>query len=222
MSGADVPRLSRFGRGFSNFWLKLATGISLADSQSGFRAYPVAALRRLPCAGRHYDFEVEILVRAAWAGLALRSVAVSIHYGNGDERVSHFRHVRDNLRISRVYARCVTRNFLPWPHKLLPTSNGCLHESLSWRHPLRSLKILLHESTSPKEIAAAAMLGVFLGALPLIACHGIVIVFFATRLRLNRLIALNIQHLCAPPLVPALAVEVGYFARHGRFLTELT
>jgi uncharacterized protein (DUF2062 family) len=46
--------------------------------------------------------------------------------------------------------------------------------------------------------------------------------FVSTRLKLNRLIALNVSHLCAPPLVPAAAVEIGYFIRHGRFLTEFT
>jgi len=63
------------------------------------------------------------------------------------------------------------------------------------------------------------MLGVFLGALPLIACHTIVIVFFATRLRLNRLVAFYASNLCMPPLVPALAIETGFFMRYGRFLT---
>jgi uncharacterized protein (DUF2062 family) len=90
------------------------------------------------------------------------------------------------------------------------------------RHPLRSLKILLHESTSPWEIAAASMLGIFLGTLPLIACHSVVIVFCATRLRLNRLVAFNVSHLCVAPFVPALAIEVGYFARHGQFLTQFS
>ena len=51
--------------------------------------------------------------------------------------------------------------------------------------------------------------------------HCAVIVFAATRLRLNRLIALNVSHLCAPPFVPMLCLEVGYYARHGAWLTEL-
>lgn len=214
-----APRLSRFGRHFSNFWLKLAAGASVPDSQSGFRAYPTAALRQIPCTTRRYDFEVEILVRAAWAGLRLASVEVSTCYQPAEGRVSHFRLLRDNLRISRAYARCVTRNFIPWPHKKLgPAAAG--EEQLSFRHLGRSLRILLRENSSPREIATASMLGIFLGTLPLLACHSVVIVFCATRLRLNRLMALNISHLCAPPLVPALAIEAGYYLRHGRFLTQ--
>jgi len=33
-----IPRSSRFGRAFSNFWVKRETGVSLSDSQRGFRA----------------------------------------------------------------------------------------------------------------------------------------------------------------------------------------
>ena len=46
-SAANVPKSSRFGRKFSNFWCKLETGINCADTQSGFRAYPVRALHEL-------------------------------------------------------------------------------------------------------------------------------------------------------------------------------
>ena len=45
-SAANVPGASRFGRGFSNFWLRLQTGQSLGDTQSGFRIYPAGAFRR--------------------------------------------------------------------------------------------------------------------------------------------------------------------------------
>ena len=64
------------------------------------------------------------------------------------------------------------------------------------------------------------MLGVFLGTLPLIACHSVAIFFVATRLRLNRLVALSVSNICMPPFVPALAVTVGYYMRHGSYLTE--
>ena len=102
MGPADTPGVSRFGRRFSNFWLKAATGVSLPDSQSGFRAYPVAVLRALECSGRRYEYEVEILVRAAWAGLALDSVDISVHYDAPENRVSHFKPFLDNLRISKI------------------------------------------------------------------------------------------------------------------------
>jgi glycosyltransferase involved in cell wall biosynthesis len=44
---ANVPASSRFGRKFANFWLKVETGLTVDDCQSGFRAYPVGYLNRL-------------------------------------------------------------------------------------------------------------------------------------------------------------------------------
>ena len=69
-----VPGLSRFGRSFSNFWLRVQTGQKISDVQSGFRAYPVSVLEKLKFYESRYAFEVEVLVRAAWAGIELQEV----------------------------------------------------------------------------------------------------------------------------------------------------
>lgn len=218
--GQLIPFASRFGRGFSNFWLRLDAGVKLPDSQSGFRAYPVEVILGLSCLnGRRYAFEVEILVHAARAGVKLASVPIGVHYPSA--RVSHFRPLLDNILISEVYARSFMRNFLPWPYRIVQSPYSAPDENVS-RHPLHVLKRLITESSTPPRMAASAMLGVFLGALPLIACHSIAIMFCAGRLRLNRLMAINASHICAPPFVPALAIEIGYYMRHGGFLTELS
>ncbi|MCC6544386.1 MAG: DUF2062 domain-containing protein [Nitrospirae bacterium] len=216
--GEMVPFSSRFGRKFSNMWVWITTGWRVPDSQSGFRAYPVAALRQVKCQGRKYNFEVEILVRGIWAGLSIVHKDISVHYSDETIKASHFDPLRDNARISWTYTRLVLRNFLPWPHKVIFNTDS--EEKLSILHPIRSFKLLLRESLSPKDMALSSMLGVFLGALPLIACHSIMIFFVATRLRLNRLVALSVSNICMPPFVPGLAVAVGYYMRHGSYLTE--
>jgi len=213
-----VPFSSRFGRQFSNMWIWITTGWRVQDSQSGFRAYPVAALRQVNCRGRRYDFEVEILVRGVWAGLSIVYTDILVHYSDETKKASHFDPFQDNVRISRVYTWLVIRNFLPWPHKVLFNTDS--KERLSILHPVRSFKLLIHESGSPKDMAFSSMLGIFMGTLPLISCHSIAIFFIATRLRLNRLVALSVSNICMPPFVPALALSVGYFIRHGRYLTE--
>jgi len=114
---ADVPGKSRFGRSWSNLWTRIVTGKTTPDSQSGFRAYPVRLLAGLRFFGRRYEFEVEVLVRAAWAGLEFDWVDVSVHYFQGPERVSHFKPLRDNFRISVVYTLLVLRRLLPFPHR---------------------------------------------------------------------------------------------------------
>ncbi len=221
-SMTDTPGTSQFGRKFSNFWVKISSGISVSDSQSGFRAYPVAALRKIKCLAKRYNYEVEILVRSIWAGLTVQSVDIAVHYNEQTIAASHFRPVVDNARISLTYSLLVIRNFIPLPHKIMFGKSHQQRMKFFLFNPFKTLKMLVTEKTSARQIGYAAALGIFLGTLPLIAMHSVAIIFFATRLKLNRLIALNVSHLCAPPFVPAIAIEIGYFLRHGHFLTEFT
>ncbi|MCF8068342.1 MAG: DUF2062 domain-containing protein [Desulfobacterales bacterium] len=213
----NVPFSSRFGRKFSNFWVWMCTGLQLKDTQSGYRAYPLLLFNQINFKADRYDFEVEALVKGVWAGLDVNSADVSVSYSEETINASHFRSVIDNARISWTYTQLVIRNFLPVPHKILFKTEAAGEKKLSVKQPKKSLKLLFTEATSPREITIACMLGIFLGTLPLIAMHSITIVFAATRLRLNRLIALNISHFCAPPFVPVIAFEIGYFLLHGEF-----
>jgi glycosyltransferase involved in cell wall biosynthesis len=218
----DTPESSRFGCKFSNFWVRVSTGISVSDSQSGFRAYPVDALRRLHCLSRRYNFEVEILVKGIWAGLAVQSVNIAVNYNPETIEASHFRPFVDNFRISLTYTYLVTRNLFPLPHRVLYGQKPAERIKSFFLNPFRGLKLLVTEKSSPRQIMFAVMLGIFLATLPLVAIHSVAIAFVATRLKLNRLIALNVSHFCAPPFVPGMAVELGYFLRNGKFLTEFT
>ncbi len=218
---AEVPGSSRFGRRFSNFWLRLQTGRSLGDTQSGFRAYPLAVLTGLKLREQHYSFEIEVLVRAAWAGVPLREVDISVHYPPPGERVSHFHKFRDNLRLTLLNTHLTMRSVLPWPHrKLIQEEGGTIKVSIF--HPWRSLKMLLTENATPGQLAAAGALGVFLGTVPLIACHTIAILFACGFFRLNKVAAVSASQLCMPPLVPALCIETGYYLRHGSWLMEIS
>jgi uncharacterized protein (DUF2062 family) len=64
--------------------------------------------------------------------------------------------------------------------------------------------------------------GIFFATLPILFAHTLVILYVAARLNLNKVVAVNVQHLCMPPLVPALCIEVGYYMRHGQWLTDLS
>jgi glycosyltransferase involved in cell wall biosynthesis len=108
----NVPASSRFGRKFANFWLRIETGISIGDCQSGFRAYPVKCLSGIKTYGSHYDFEAEILARGAWAGLKLKTVPVEVWYPEPQSRVSSFKPFLDNFRISVMHARLVGKRFM--------------------------------------------------------------------------------------------------------------
>ena len=217
----DVPGLSRFGRHFSNFWLRLQTGQKVGDTQSGYRCYPLSVLEKLKLRENGYAFEVEVLVKAAWAGIALREVDISVYYPPESERISHFNVFWDNVRLSLLNTRLTLRSFVPYPHRRILDREKGDHEITIW-HPIRSLKTLLTENWSPGQLATAGAMGVFLGTLPLIGLHTITILFAAGFFRLNKLAAVGTSQFCMPPLIPALCIETGYFMRHGEFLTEVS
>jgi hypothetical protein len=53
----------------------------------------------LGAGAQHFAFETEVLIRAARAGLEIRSVPVRVYYPPPEERVSHFRPWADTVRI---------------------------------------------------------------------------------------------------------------------------
>ncbi|MBL4847037.1 MAG: glycosyltransferase family 2 protein [Planctomycetes bacterium] len=89
LAGSGAGWGSRIGCWLSNAWLRLAGGPALADTQTGFRVYPLEAIGHLGLRGVRYDLEVEVLARASWEGLALRSRPIQVRYFPREERVSH-------------------------------------------------------------------------------------------------------------------------------------
>jgi uncharacterized protein (DUF2062 family) len=210
-----VPGSSRFGRAFGNFWVRIQTGTKVRDIQSGYRAYPMALLRNMMCLSKRYAFEVEIVVRALWGGVHVHEVGVRVHYPDAQHRVSHFDKLHDNLRLTLLNTHLTLRAIAPWPHPRIEAPEA----AISVWHPVRSIGALLTEHATPRQLALAVALGVFLGALPLIACHTLAILIAAALLRLNRVTAVAASQICMPPFVPALCIEIGHLLCYGRFLT---
>lgn len=216
----NVPGKSRFGRRFANFWLHLETGVHIDDCQSGFRAYPVKYLNQLKFSGSHYDFEAEVLAKAAWAGLQLRTVDVEVIYPKPEHRISSFKPFLDNLRISHIHAMLIGRRLLPWGQRRLVEQKKIDFKML--RHPGKLLKMLLTENATPGGLAMAAAVGAFFAILPLLFIHTFIIIYVSTRLNLNKVVSVNVQHFFMPPFVPAMCIETGYYLRHGYWLTDLS
>lgn len=76
----NMPGKNTFANKFSNFWFRVETGMRLDDTQSGFRLYPVRRMKGMRFLTRRYEFEVEVLVRAAWRGIAVRNIPVNVFY----------------------------------------------------------------------------------------------------------------------------------------------
>ncbi|MFZ5569446.1 MAG: glycosyltransferase family 2 protein [Thermodesulfobacteriota bacterium] len=114
MRTEKAPWTSRFGRGFSNFWVWAAGGPRMTDSQSGFRLYPLPETLHLGVRSRRFQFEVEVLVKAQWKGLPVTEIPVGVVYQSGGRRISHFRPFVDFMRNTATFGRLIVlRLFLP-------------------------------------------------------------------------------------------------------------
>lgn len=94
-----------FGRRLTNHLASAAvTAIartSIPDPQSGYRAFRRVVLESVKAAGQRYEFETELLIRAAAAGFRIVGVPVATTYGAR----SHFRALADSVRVVRTIWR---------------------------------------------------------------------------------------------------------------------
>jgi glycosyltransferase involved in cell wall biosynthesis len=109
LKAAGAPLSSRIGRRLSNSALKLLAGVKIPDTQCGFRAYPARLLESLGCVSRRYDFEMEVLARAARAGVPLETVKISVMYSADTQRNSNFKPFADVLRILKICLRLLLK-----------------------------------------------------------------------------------------------------------------
>ena len=120
MDGENVPWTSKFGRGFSNFWVWVSGGPLVSDSQSGFRLYPLPESFKLDVYALRFQFEVEILVKAHQDGIPIIQAPVQVVYQKGAERISHFHPWKDFSRNSSTFSRLIFQRiffFIRWKRK---------------------------------------------------------------------------------------------------------
>jgi glycosyltransferase involved in cell wall biosynthesis len=116
LKAARAPRLRRFSNAISAFWFRLETGLKWSDSQCGYRIYPLAALKQLATKSQRYAFELEVMIKAAWAGFPLLSEPVEVDYSAVTSRLSHFHPLRDLGEISLVHWRMALQAF--WSRRM--------------------------------------------------------------------------------------------------------
>ena len=197
MNQSGVPAKSSFGNRFSNFWFKVETGIRLPDTQSGYRLYPVGRLKNMHFFTRKYEFEIEVIVRAAWKGIPVKPVPVSVFYPEPGERISHFRPFWDFTRISLLNTVLVGIAFLYiWPRDFFRK----LLFQKKWREAL--VHELLHPHQSDIRKAASAAFGIFMGIIPIWGFQLIVAIFLSVVLKLNKVLVILFANISIPPVIP--------------------
>lgn len=197
----------------------LQTTLRVSDMQSGYRAYPLPALAGLTLRDSRYSFEVEVLVKAAWAGFELMEIPVRVHYPKASERVSHFKALSDNLRITALNTRLTIRALIPVPFRQMSWDKN---DRVSVRRPLKSLRLLMEDHSTAANLALSTLAPIIVCCLPILGFQSFSILFLIAFLKLNRLWALAVGHACLPPLMPAFCIEVGHYLNHGVWLTDIS
>jgi uncharacterized protein (DUF2062 family) len=196
---------SRFGCRHSNFWTWIETGLRLPDTQTGFRCYPLAPIDGLHLTTTGFDFEIEVLVVAAWNGIPIRSVPVRVFYPPPGEHVSHLRPFVDFLRIGRLNTKLVfLRLLLPAPFLAVLTRRQ-FHALPVRARIKRSLReVFVHEPGSPRRIALSSGLGFFMGIAPIWGFQIAATLLVAHMTRLSKAVAVVASHIALPVFVPAI------------------
>lgn len=196
MDEATVPGGSIFGRKFSNFWFWVETGLRMPDTQSGYRLYPLDRLEKIKFFTNRFEFEVEVLVRAAWKEVPVTSVVVSVHYPPKEQRVTHFRPFTDFARISLLNTLLVLAGLFYYrPYLMI--------RNFTWKNFKTFFRQELLNPAETNFIKAASVgLGVFMGIAPVWGWQMIIAVFLAFVFRLNKIITLAASNISIPPMIP--------------------
>lgn len=196
MTQENVPGKSSFGNKFSNFWFKIETGISLEDTQSGYRLYPIQKMKDISFVTNKFEFEIEAIVKAAWKGITVKNIPIQVHYEPGKKRISHFRPFQDFTRISVLNTYLVTLTLLYYlPLRLLKSlTREKIHAYIKKR--------LFNNSEPPHKKASAIGFGVFMGIFPIWGYQMIVGVALAHLLKLNKALVLVAANISLPPVIP--------------------
>ncbi len=192
MDQASVPGKSSIGNKFSSFWYWVITGIRLPDTQSGFRLYPIGQYKKMKFFTGKFEFEIEVMVRSAWAGINVTSEPVSVYYGS--DRVSHFRPGPDVFRITMLNTLFVLMSFfIVRPVKLILN----LGKKKFWTDVKNSI-VGSEESNIKKALSVA--FGIFIGIVPIWGFQLAVGIPLALLFRLNVAIVVASANISFPPM----------------------
>ena len=112
-----APKVRLAARKVTRFWVDVEVGRSglIVDALIGFRVYPLEPTLRIGARGNRMEYEVEIAVRMARAGVPVVNLPVAVRYlSEAEGGISHFRPVADNLRLAWMHSRMCSSFSTRW------------------------------------------------------------------------------------------------------------
>lgn len=196
LNAENMPGKNTFANKFSNFWFEIETGISLSDTQSGYRLYPLEVIKTMRFITPRYEFELEVIVKTAWRGINVMNIPINVFYPSKEERISHFRPLQDFTRISILNTFLVIIALLYfYPLKFIKSFT------------LKNIKSFIknnitHSKESNIKVASSIGLGVFFGIVPLWGYQMLTAGITAHFLRLNKVLTVAASNISIPPMIP--------------------
>ncbi len=185
LQAEGMPGKITFAYKFSNFWFKVETGQTLTDTQSGFRLYPLRKMQNMHLLTRRYEFEVEVIVRLAWRGVKVTNVPIKVVYP--EDRVSHFRPLKDFTRISLLNTVLVLGAVL-------------------YYYPKRFVQFIVNQAFRSGQSALKLSLSIALGSLmsvtPIWGFQMVAALALSCIFRLNNVRVEAFSNISIPPRIP--------------------
>lgn len=186
MEQEGVPSKSSFGNKFSNFWFKIETGISLPDTQTGYRLYPLEPISNIKLFTTKFETEIEVIVKLAWKNVPIIPISIHVLY-DLEERVSHFRPFKDFVRISFLNTYLVTLTLLYYlPIRVL--------------NSIKKEAIKTEESNFKKSISLG--FGVFFGIIPIWGFQLLIGIPLSIFFKMNKVLFITAANISIPPAIP--------------------
>lgn len=195
MQQEGVPGKSSFGNKFSNFWFWFETGLSLPDTQTGYRLYPLAPLKKINLFTRKFETEIEVIVKMAWRDVKIIPINIRVIYDK-DERVTHFRPFKDFTRISILNTWLVFLTLL-W---YLPKRLFRYVKKKGLWNLIKEEAIKSDESNFSK--AKSIGFGFFMGIVPIWGFQLLVGIPLSIYFKMNKVLFLTAANISIPPMIP--------------------
>ena len=196
LNADNMPSKNTFANRFSNFWFRVETGQKLSDTQSGYRLYPLESLQNMHMITSRYEFEVEIIVRAAWRGVKVKNIPIKVYYPPEEERVSHFRPFKDFFRISILNTILVLYAILiHYPFKLFRSISREKVKMFMERNVFKS-------SDSNFRMSASIGWGVLWGIIPVWGYQMVLAGVTAHFFKLNKVVSMVFSNISSYMMIP--------------------
>ena len=102
LHGTDIPWKSRLGNTITEKVFAYAAGTHITDTQTGLRGIPAAFMRELGAVkGDRFEFEMQMLLECA-GKYEITEIPIKTIYDSKENHQTHFKPVRDSIRIYRI------------------------------------------------------------------------------------------------------------------------